>query len=116
MLHDLLVPAKIKHFNKHWIPLTDDRNDDEPWTGSNILVILIIAVDIAVHYLRKSYSGPCIVDARMSWTARCETRRIECSAFRRPVEAIMQAGDPSVLNWTGETAKRRSSHVSNHPN
>ncbi|KAG1892009.1 hypothetical protein F4604DRAFT_3264 [Suillus subluteus] len=43
MFHDLLVPTKIRFFNKHWIPLKDHKSDEEPCIESNTLEILMRA-------------------------------------------------------------------------
>ncbi|KAG1721691.1 uncharacterized protein EDB91DRAFT_1240289 [Suillus paluster] len=75
------------------------------------------ATGIPVDDLHELLPGPFRVDERMTWAARCKTTRPadsrmekeEISAFCRLIEAIMHAGNPSVLNWKGEAAKHHFS-------
>ncbi|KAG1725002.1 heterokaryon incompatibility protein-domain-containing protein [Suillus paluster] len=120
-LQELLAPYHIKFFNKHWIPLTGDINDKVS-KGVELMETLERATGIPRHELCWFNAGSMRVDERMVWAARRKTTRVEDvayslmgmfdvslqieygeggeRAFRRLMEAIMQAGDPSVLNWS----------------
>jgi hypothetical protein len=130
-LQELLAPRKIKLFNKRWMPMTVNEND-KIWEGSNaVMTTLERATDIPIDSLCDFKPGPHRVDERMAWAARRKTTRVEDvaysllgifdvtlqiaygegadHAFCRLIEAIMQSGDPSVLNWTGQAARHPSS-------
>lgn len=129
-LQELLAPCFIKFFNKHWISMVDD---DKPWQEEQLMKVLGRATGIPQDDLRRFYPSPSKVDERMTWAARRKTTRVEDvayslmgvfdvslqiaygeggdRAFCRLIEAIMQAGDPSVLNWKGEAAKHHTSHA-----
>ncbi|OAX39456.1 hypothetical protein K503DRAFT_84491 [Rhizopogon vinicolor AM-OR11-026] len=131
-LQELLAPHQIKFFNKHWMPMTGDVSD-KSWKDTEVMKILERATGIPLHDLREYHPGPVRVDERMSWAARRKTSRVEDvayslmgifdvslqiaygeggdRAFCRLFEAIMQSGDRSVLNWTGEAAKHHCSHA-----
>lgn len=131
-LQELLAPFAIKFFNKHWKPMTNDENDKRTEATTRILQILETATGIPRHEIYWQFTpGPVKVDERMAWAARRKTTRVEDvayslmgifdvslqiaygeggeRAFCRLIEAIMQAGDPSVLNWKGAAAQHHSS-------
>ncbi|KAG1866493.1 hypothetical protein DFJ58DRAFT_138311 [Suillus subalutaceus] len=151
-LQELLAPARIKFFNKYWVPMTDDRNDKDDKDDINeflfsrpllsslrrrepaeILETLERATGIPYDDLRRKFCpSPSEVDKRMTWAARRKTTRVEDvayslmgmfdvslqiaygggdRAFCRLIEVIMQAGDPSVLNWKGDAARHHTSHA-----
>ncbi|KAG1723748.1 heterokaryon incompatibility protein-domain-containing protein [Suillus lakei] len=127
-LQELLAPHKIKFFNVRWMPMTGGENDKAPSMkpdGSPDILRALeeatrIPCDVLTSDLRKR---PMRVDERMAWAGRRETTRVEDAAyslmgifnvslqiaygegrdraFCRLIEAIMQTGDPSVLNWDG---------------
>jgi len=129
-LQELLAPRRIKLFNKQWMPMTGDRNDKSP-EDTEVMVALGNATGIHPEYLREFDPGPFKVDERMTWAAERKTTRVEDvayslmgifnvsmqiaygeggdRAFCRLIEAIMQAGDPSVLNWVGDAASHHCS-------
>ncbi|KAG1792397.1 heterokaryon incompatibility protein-domain-containing protein [Suillus plorans] len=130
-LQELLAPFHIKFFNKHWMPMTNDSNDKQKAT-TKILQTLEKATGIPRDKINCQFNPrPFNVDERMVWAARRKTTRVEDvayslmgifdvslqiaygeggdRAFCRLIEAIMQAGDPSVLNWKGKAAKHRTS-------
>ncbi|OAX31260.1 HET-domain-containing protein [Rhizopogon vinicolor AM-OR11-026] len=131
-LQELLAPRSMKLFNKHWMPMTGYENDKSP-EGTGVMKTLQKVTGIPLHYLWTFDPGPVKVDERMKWAARREITRVEDvayslmgifdvsmqiaygeggdRAFCRLIEAIMQAGDPSVLNWIGEAARNHSSGV-----
>ncbi|KAG1731240.1 heterokaryon incompatibility protein-domain-containing protein [Suillus paluster] len=123
-LQELLAPIRIKFFNKRWIAITRNNNDKD---HSKMMDTLNRATGIPHGDLRRFNNiSPSNVDKRMTWAAKRKTTRVEDvayslmgifrvsmqiaygeggdSAFGRLIEAIMQAGDPSVLNWKGESA------------
>ncbi|KAG1728337.1 heterokaryon incompatibility protein-domain-containing protein [Suillus lakei] len=130
-LQELLAPNTIKFFNMHWRSMTCHHNDKE--SPSPILEILTRETGIPCDVLECFTASPTSVDQRMAWAARRKTTRAEDLAyslmgifdvslriaygeggdrtFCRLIEAIMQAGDPSVLNWKGEPAGHRSSRA-----
>ncbi|KAG2755751.1 HET-domain-containing protein [Suillus brevipes Sb2] len=131
-LQELLAPFAIKFFNKDWKPMTKDENDKRKEATTRILQILETATGIPHHEIYWQFTpGPVKVDERMAWAARRKTTRVEDvayslmgifdvslqiaygeggdRAFCRLIEAIMQAGDPSVLNWKGAAAQHHSS-------
>ncbi|KAG1756010.1 heterokaryon incompatibility protein-domain-containing protein [Suillus lakei] len=131
-LQELLAPFYIKFFNKYWIPMTDDSNDKRKESTTKILQTLETATGIPRHEIYWQFNpGPFKVDERMAWAAKRKTTRVEDvayslmgifdvslqiaygeggdRAFCRLIEAIMQAGDPSVLNWKGTAAKHHTS-------
>ncbi|KIK33235.1 hypothetical protein CY34DRAFT_813772 [Suillus luteus UH-Slu-Lm8-n1] len=152
-LQELLAPARIKFFNKYWVPMTGDRNDKDDKDDINeflvsrpllsslrrrepaeILETLERATGIPYDDLRRKFCpSPSEVDKRMTWAARRKTTRVEDvayslmgmfdvslqiaygeggdRAFCRLIEVIMQAGDPSVLNWKGEAARHHTSRA-----
>ncbi|KAG2748768.1 hypothetical protein P692DRAFT_20779992 [Suillus brevipes Sb2] len=129
-LQELLAPHKIKFFNKYWMPMTVDLNDKAPRTEPDGSFSILRALETATGIPRDVLASDhgCIhwkrVDERMAWAAGRKTTRVEDAAyslmgifhvslqiaygegrdraFCRLIEAIMQAGDPSVLNWRGE--------------
>ena len=129
-LQELLAPYRIKLFNKKWIPMTGDENDKNS-EDTEVMKTLAEATGIHPNYLREFDPGPIKVNERMSWAAERKTTRVEDvayslmgifdvslqiaygegadRAFCRLIEAIMRAGDPSVLNWVGEPARHHSS-------
>ncbi|OJA09063.1 hypothetical protein AZE42_11495 [Rhizopogon vesiculosus] len=129
-LQELLAPYMIKLFNKHWMPMTGDGNDKSD-EETKIMKTLERATGIHPLALMLFRPGPVKVDERMTWAARRKTTRVEDvayslmgifdvslqiaygeggdRAFCRLFEAIMQAGDPSVLNWTGDPLGHHSS-------
>jgi len=129
-LQELLAPYRIKLYNRRWVPMTDDENDKSQ-EGTEVMKALEEATGIHPDYLLKFMPGPVKVDERMAWAAERNTKRVEDvayslmgifdvslqiaygegadRAFCRLIEAIMRAGDPSVLNWVGEAAKHHSS-------
>lgn len=131
-LQELLAPFHIKFFNKHWMPMTNDSNDKQKEATTEILQTLEKATGIPHNEIYWQFNpGPFKVDERMVWAARRKTTRVEDvayslmgifdvslqiaygeggdRAFCRLIEAIMQAGDPSVLNWKGIAAKHHTS-------
>jgi hypothetical protein len=131
-LQELLAPLAIKFFNKHWKPMTNDSNDKRKEATTQILRILETATGIPHHEIYWQFNpGPIKVDERMAWAARRKTTKVEDvayslmgifdvslqiaygeggdRAFCRLIEAIMQAGDPSVLNWKGAAAQHHTS-------
>ncbi|KAG2339837.1 hypothetical protein BDR05DRAFT_566812 [Suillus weaverae] len=131
-LQELLAPLCIKFFNKHWKPMTHDPNDKRKDPNTEILRTLEKATGIPRDKLYWEFKpGPFKVDERMVWAAKRKTTRVEDvayslmgifdvslqisygeggdRAFCRLIEAIMQAGDPSVLNWKGTAAKHHTS-------
>jgi hypothetical protein len=126
-LQELLAPRRIKIFDKNWMPMTDGRNDKE----TNVTWTLARATGIPRPVIQSFEPSPHRVDERMIWAAKRITSRDEDvayslmgifdvslqiaygeggdRAFCRLIEAIMQAGDHSVLNWVGEAAKHHSS-------
>jgi len=131
-LQELLAPCSIKFFNKDWMPVTGDRND-KSWEDTEVMKTLERAAGIPIDALCELVPGPFCVDERMTWAARRKTTRVEDvayslmgifdvslqiaygeggdRAFYRLIETIMQAGNRSVLNWTGEPADHHSSGV-----
>jgi hypothetical protein len=132
-LQELLAPYRIKFFNKHWVPLKSGGNDIE-WEINEVMTTLSKVTGIPIDTLRRKFKpSPSKVDERMTWAARRKTTRAEDvayslmgifdvslqiaygeggdRAFCRLIEAIMQAGDPSVLNWTGEAAAHHTSRA-----
>jgi hypothetical protein len=129
-LQELLAPYKIKLFNKHWMPMTGNQHDKEG-QDTKAIEILGKATGISLVILYKFRPGSVRVDERMTWAARRKATRVEDvayslmgifdvslqiaygeggdRAFCRLIEAIMQAGDRSVLSWTGGPAKHPSS-------
>ncbi|KAG1815528.1 uncharacterized protein BJ212DRAFT_1272771, partial [Suillus subaureus] len=131
MLRGLLTPTRIKFFNKYWVPMTGDRNDKDDKDDINEF---LRATGIPYDDLQcKFCPSPSKMDKWMMWAARCKTTRVkdvayslmgmfdvslqivygeggDC-AFCRLIEVIMQAGDPSVLNWKGEAARHHTSHA-----
>ncbi|OAX36057.1 hypothetical protein K503DRAFT_744950 [Rhizopogon vinicolor AM-OR11-026] len=129
-LQELLASRKIKLFNQRWKPMTGDTNDKSR-RGTELMKTLEAATGIPLDSLLKFRPGPVRVDERMTWAARRKTTRVEDvayslmgifdvslqiaygegedRAFCRLIEAIMQTGNPSVLNWTGEAAMHCSS-------
>ncbi|OJA18944.1 hypothetical protein AZE42_10108 [Rhizopogon vesiculosus] len=129
-LQELLAPNRIKLFDKHWGPMTRYRND-KSLEDTEVMKTLEAATGIPLDYLRRFYPGAVMVDERMRWAARRKTTRVEDiayslmgifdvsmqiaygeggdRAFCRLIETIMQAGEPSVLNWIGEAARHNSS-------
>ncbi|OAX39846.1 hypothetical protein K503DRAFT_49268 [Rhizopogon vinicolor AM-OR11-026] len=127
-LQELLAPEKIKFFNADWIPMTKERNDKSS-PETDVMMTLERATGIPHCELFHFTPSPHEVDTRMTWAARRKTTRVEDiayslmgifdvslqiaygeggdRAFCRLIEVIMHAGDPSVLNWSGE--------VANHP-
>ncbi|OJA10967.1 hypothetical protein AZE42_08488 [Rhizopogon vesiculosus] len=128
-LQELLAPRKIKLFSSHWLPMTDDRND-KSYEGTRVMKTLERATGIPLDDICIYVSGSFGVDRRMAWAARRKTTRVEDvayslmgifnvslqiaygeggdRAFCRLIEAIMQSGNPSVLNWTGQAASHPS--------
>ena len=129
-LQELLAPYVIKFFNKHWMPMTGHVND-KSGEETEVMKTLQSATGIHPHALVFFRPGPVKVDERMAWAARRKTTRTEDvayslmgifdvslqiaygegrdRAFCRLIEAIMQSGDPSVLNWTGDPMGHYSS-------
>ncbi|KAG2051363.1 HET-domain-containing protein [Suillus hirtellus] len=133
-LQELLAPSHIKFFNKHWMPMTNDPNDKREEANTKILQTLEKATGIPHDEIYWQFKpGPFKVDERMVWAARRKTTRVEDvayslmgifdvslqiaygeggdRAFCRLIEAIMQAGDPSVLNWKGPAANHHTSNA-----
>ncbi|KAG0701553.1 heterokaryon incompatibility protein-domain-containing protein [Suillus ampliporus] len=135
-LQELLAPNHIKFFNKHWKPMTRHDNDKDPDTGSatsDVLKTLTKATGVPQSEIRDFDPEAFKVDERMKWAAKRKTTRVEDAAyslmgifdvslqiaygeggdraFGRLIEAIMLAGDPSVLNWKGEAAESPNSHA-----
>ncbi|KAG0698094.1 heterokaryon incompatibility protein-domain-containing protein [Suillus ampliporus] len=130
-LQELLAPERIKFFYKHWVPMTDDE-DDKTMELTEVMETLERATRIPFDDLFFT-PGPVRVDKRMTWAAGRKTTRSEdvayClmgifdvslqvaygeggdRAFCRLIEAIMQAGDPSVLNWKGQAAEHHTSRA-----
>ncbi|KAG0702349.1 heterokaryon incompatibility protein-domain-containing protein [Suillus ampliporus] len=131
-LQELLAPYYIKFFNKRWTAMTDASNDKRKEANTRILQHLETATRIPRHEIYWQFNpGPLKVDERMAWAAERKTTRVEDvayslmgifdvslqiaygeggdRAFCRLIEAIMQAGDPSVLNWKGKAAKHHTS-------
>ncbi|KAG2043149.1 heterokaryon incompatibility protein-domain-containing protein [Suillus americanus] len=131
-LQELLAPFYIKFFNKYWKPMTNDSNDKRKEATTEILQTLEKATGIPRDEIYWQFNpGPSKVDERMTWAARRKTTRVEDvayslmgifdvslqiaygeggdRAFCRLIEAIMQAGNPSVLNWKGAAAKHHTS-------
>ncbi|KAG1730451.1 heterokaryon incompatibility protein-domain-containing protein, partial [Suillus lakei] len=125
-LQELLAPYKIKFFNARWMPMTCDKNDKAPSMtpdGSPDILRALEKVTSIPHNILTSDLRKCPmrVDERMAWAAARKTTRVEDvayslmgifdvslqiaygegrdRAFCRLIEAIMQTGDPSVLNW-----------------
>ncbi|OJA18945.1 hypothetical protein AZE42_10106 [Rhizopogon vesiculosus] len=135
-LQELLAPVYIKFFNKHWMHMTRDANDKSS-KKTEIMKTLERATGIPHKELQKFQPGPVRVDERMMWASKRKTTRVEdvayClmgifdvslqtaygeggdRAFSRLIEAIMQGGDPSVLNWTGKPVFRSSSAIPRSP-
>ncbi|OJA18946.1 hypothetical protein AZE42_10107 [Rhizopogon vesiculosus] len=130
-LQELLAPINIKFFNKHWMPMTRAENDKSP-KKTEVMKTLERATGIPHKDLWIFQPGPVRVDERMMWASRRKTTRVEDvayslmgvfdvslqtaygggdRAFCRLIEAIMQDGDPSILNWTGEPSFHSSSHA-----
>jgi hypothetical protein len=129
-LQELLAPYMIKLFNKHWMPMTGDGND-KSGEETEVMKMLERATGIHPRALVFFRPGPIEVDERMIWAARRKTTRAEDGAyslmgifdvslqiaygeggdraFCRLIEAIMQSGDPSILNWTGDPMGHHSS-------
>ncbi|KAJ8585788.1 hypothetical protein M405DRAFT_717465, partial [Rhizopogon salebrosus TDB-379] len=119
-LQELLAPVNIKLFNRHWRPMTRADNDKNR-RKTEVMTILSLATGIPHGDLWVFRPGQVRVDERMTWAARREMTRVEDvaysligifdvnletsygeggeRAFCRLIEAIMQGGDPSVLNW-----------------
>lgn len=130
-LQELLAPERIKFFYKRWAPLTDDE-DDKNMEPTEVMETLERATLIPFDDLFFT-PGPIRVDKRMTWAARRKTTRAEDAAyslmgmfdvslqvaygeggdraFCRLIEAIMQAGDPSVFNWKGQSAEHCTSRA-----
>jgi hypothetical protein len=132
-LQELLAPYRIKFFNKYWVPLVGGENDIK-WEETELSKTLERATGVPHDALRRKFKpSPSKVDERMTWAARRKTTRAEDvayslmgvfdvslqiaygeggdRAFCRLIEVIMQAGDPSVLNWTGEAAVHHTSRA-----
>ena len=131
-LQELLAPRRIKLFNKDWMPMTHAENDKSQ-KETEVMKALEKATDIPHKDLWIFKPGPNLVDERMAWAARRKTTRVEDMAyslmgifdvslqtaygegrdraFSRLIEAIMQGGDPSILNWTGEPLFHSSSRA-----
>ncbi|OAX39850.1 hypothetical protein K503DRAFT_673387, partial [Rhizopogon vinicolor AM-OR11-026] len=131
-LQELLAPDKIKFFNEDWMSMTDRRND-KSYLKTDIMEILERATGIPHHNIFRFSPGPHQVDTRMAWAATRKTTRAEDlaysmmgifnvslpiaygeggeRAFCRLIEAIMQSGNPSVLNWRGDPADHHSSRA-----
>jgi hypothetical protein len=132
-LQELLAPYRIKFFNKHWVLMAGGDNDIK-WEETELGKILERATGVPHDALRRKFvPSPSKVDERMSWAAKRKTTRAEDvayslmgifdvslqiaygeggdRAFCRLIEAIMHAGDPSVLNWTGEAAVHHTSRA-----
>ncbi|KAG2152537.1 heterokaryon incompatibility protein-domain-containing protein [Suillus bovinus] len=132
-LQELLAPERIKFFYKHWTPMTDDE-DDKNMESTEVMKTLERATGIPFDDLFVNFTpGPIRVDKRMTWAARRKTTRAEDvayslmgifdvslqvaygeggdRAFCRLIEAIMQAGDPSVFNWKGQSAGHHTSRA-----
>lgn len=99
---------------------------------TEVMKTLSRATGIPLRDLSIFLPGPESVDERMTWAARRKTTRDEDvayslmgifdvslqiaygegadRAFCRLIEAIMQDGDPSVLNWAGEPMRHNSSY------
>ncbi|KAG1755668.1 heterokaryon incompatibility protein-domain-containing protein [Suillus lakei] len=124
---------KIKFLNKHWMPLTDDRNDKSR-ESIDIPGILQRATGIPHEDLHEFYPNVYHrVDERMTWAARRTTTRVKDvayslmgifdvsmqiaygeggeRAFSRLMEAITRAGDPSVFNWKSPAASHHTSRA-----
>ncbi|OAX34551.1 hypothetical protein K503DRAFT_785682 [Rhizopogon vinicolor AM-OR11-026] len=119
-LQELLAPNRLTHY----------RND-KSLEDTEVMKTLDAATGIPLDYLQRFYPGAVMVDERMRWAVRRKTTRVEDiayslmgifdvsmqiaygeggdHAFCRLIETIMQAGDPSVLNWMGEAARHNSS-------
>ncbi|KAG1730447.1 hypothetical protein EDB19DRAFT_1740494 [Suillus lakei] len=127
-LQELLAPHKIKFFNARWIPMTGDENDKAPSVKPDVSYDILSILQEATHIPHDVLASdlgehPMRVDERMAWAAVRKTTRVEDAAyslmgifnvslqiaygegrdraFCRLIEAIMQTGDPSVLNWSG---------------
>ncbi|OJA12516.1 hypothetical protein AZE42_11650 [Rhizopogon vesiculosus] len=129
-LQELLASREIKLFNKRWRPMTGNTNDKSQ-RSTQVIKTLEGATGIPLKGLWMFHPSPVRVDERMTWAARRKTTRVEDvayslmgifdvslqiaygnggdRAFCRLIKAIMQTGNPSVLNWTGEAAMHRSS-------
>ncbi|KAG1723421.1 heterokaryon incompatibility protein-domain-containing protein [Suillus paluster] len=134
-LQKLLAPIHIKFFNQHWIPMMHNQNDKHPdmeRSGCIMLSTLESATGIPCHDICDFAPAAFWVNERMQWAARRKTTRVEDMAyslmgifnvslqiaygegecaFSRLIEAIMQDGDPSVLNWTGQAANYHNSRA-----
>ncbi|KAH7919524.1 hypothetical protein BV22DRAFT_974119, partial [Leucogyrophana mollusca] len=128
-LQELLAPWRMKFFNKDWQALSDQRNDKY----GEIMSLIGRTTGIKASVLRRFDPSPTEVDERMTWAAGRKTTRGEDMAyslmaifdvslaiaygegadraFCRLIEAIMQAGDRSVLNWSGKPAKHPTSRA-----
>ncbi|KAG2040917.1 heterokaryon incompatibility protein-domain-containing protein [Suillus americanus] len=131
-LQELLAPDQIKLFNMHWIPMTDDRND-KSIRRTEVMKTLGRTTGISHDDLCGFRPGTSEVDKQMTWAAKRKTTRVEDvayslmgifdvslqiaygeggdRAFCRLIEAIMQAGDASVLNWKGKAATHHTSRA-----
>ncbi|KAG1775911.1 hypothetical protein EV702DRAFT_972316 [Suillus placidus] len=130
ILQELLAARKIKFFNKDWQRLTKQDNDKEEDTP--LMTVLQEVTRIPEAELIDFLPIPRYIDKQMTWAAQRITTWAEDvayslmglfdvslqiaygeggeRAFRRLIEAIMQAGgDSSVLNWAGEPAKHHAS-------
>ncbi|KAG1756008.1 hypothetical protein EDB19DRAFT_446368 [Suillus lakei] len=133
-LQELLAPLCIKFFKKDWTPMTHDPNDKRKKRDTELMKTLVRATAIPVDNIYREFTpSSSKVDERMAWAAKRKTTKGEdmayClmgifnvslqiaygegkdRAFCRLIEAIMQAGDPSVLNWKGIAAKHHTSAV-----
>ncbi|KAG1743560.1 heterokaryon incompatibility protein-domain-containing protein [Suillus paluster] len=134
-LQELLAPIRIKFFNQHWIPMARNPNDKHPDTersGCIMLSTLESATGIPRRDICDFAPAAFWVNERMQWAARRKTTRVEDMAyslmgifnvslqiaygegeraFGRLIEAVMQDGDPSVLNWTGQAANYHNSRA-----
>ncbi|KAG1716770.1 hypothetical protein ID866_368 [Astraeus odoratus] len=140
-LQEYIAPKTIKFFDKDWELLTDLENDKADTSPVKLLIQEATGINVEQDFA----PGPYYVDERMAWAANRKTTRAEDmayslmgifkvsiqvaygegkeQAFIRLMEAVMRAGDPSVLNWAGESADHPSSDAippspasyANHP-
>jgi hypothetical protein len=133
-LQELFASRQIRFFNRRWAPMTGEINDKAPGLqNTGLMQALHNATRIPFDDLCDFKPGPSCVDQRMAWAAGRRTTRVEDVAyslmgvfdvslhiaygeggnrsFYRLIEAIMQGGDPSVLNWSGMSAVHPSSYA-----
>ncbi|KAG1743576.1 uncharacterized protein EDB91DRAFT_1274038 [Suillus paluster] len=120
-------------WREHWIPMTRNQNDKHPDTersGCIMLSTLESATGIPRRDICDFTPAAFWVNEQMQWAARCKTTRVEDMAyslmgifnvslqiaygdgeraFGRLIEAVMQDGDPSVLNWMGQAVNYHNS-------